>query len=282
MASLDAFLDGVENLPPAPRILPELMVLLNQPDIDSSRVVDLLTYDPGLTANVLRLCNSAFLGASRPAEDLQEAITRLGFRQVYQLVAAISGARALTPPQKGYGLSGGELWKHCVTAALAAQLIAKDLGEDDSVTFTAGLLHDTGKIVLSESLADKYAQIFEETEKHHRSMHETEKLLLGFEHAEVGGRLLERWKLPAPLVAAVWHHHAPADAGEHTRLAALVYMGNMIAHCMGCTSGYQSYALHGRAEVFDILHLDPEKWPVYLVRAWDKLQLAQSLLNLRG
>jgi putative nucleotidyltransferase with HDIG domain len=231
---------------------------------------------------VLRLCNSALLGASRPAEDLQEAITRLGFRQVYQLVAVVSGARALNPPQRGYGLPSGELWKHCITSALAAQLVAKDLGDDENFTFTASLLHDIGKIVLSEGLADQYARIHEETEKHQRSMHETEKLLLGFEHAEVGGRLLERWKLPPHLVAAVWHHHTPSLAGEHTRMAALVYLGNMIAHCLGCNSGYQSYALQGRSEVFDILKMDPEQWPRYVVRAWDKLQLAQSLLNIKS
>jgi putative nucleotidyltransferase with HDIG domain len=282
MASIDAFLDGVKDLPPAPRILPELMLLLNQPDIDSSRVVNLLSTDPGLTTDVLRLCNSAFLGGSSPAEDLQEALTRLGFRQVYQLVAVVSGARALTPPQTGYGLAGGELWKHCVTAALGAQLVARDLGDDESVTFTAGLLHDVGKIVLSSALTDKHARILEETEKHQRSMHDTERLLLGFAHAEVGARLLERWKLPTPLVAAVRHHHTPADADTHARLTALVYLGNMIAHCMGYTSGYQSFALHGRAEVFDILQLDPQRWPLYLVRAWQKLPLTQSLLYSQG
>jgi putative nucleotidyltransferase with HDIG domain len=282
MATLDAFIDGVKNLPAAPRILPELLMLLNRPDIDSGRVVELLTYDPGLTANVLRLCNSALLGGARPAEDLQEAITRLGFRQVYQLVAVVSGARALTPPQKGYGLPTGELWKHCILTALAARLLAKDLHEDESVIFTAGLLHDVGKLVLSDALTDKYTAIVEETERRRRSMHETEKVLLGFEHAEVGGRLLERWKLPPTLVAAVWHHHAPARAGAHARLAAMVYLGNMIAHCLGCSSGYQSYALDGRAEVFDILRIDPGKWPLYLVRTWEQLQLAHSLLNIKG
>ncbi len=78
MEELDALIDQVEHLPPAPRILPELLTLLNQPDIDSSRVAQLLTFDPGLTVNVIRLCNSALLGGARPAEDLQEALDAAG------------------------------------------------------------------------------------------------------------------------------------------------------------------------------------------------------------
>lgn len=282
MERLDAFIDRVQDLPAAPRLVPELLMLLNQPDIDSSRVVDLITYDPGLTANVLRVCNSAFLGGLQPAENLPEAITRLGFRQVYQLVAAVSGSRALCPPQPGYGLAPGELWKHSVTSAVAAKFVARDLGGDESLVFTAGLLHDIGKIVLSEALTDEYARILEETEGRQRSRRETEKHLLGVEHAEIGGRLLHRWKLPPSLVAAVWFHHTPAQAGEHTRLAAFVYLGNMIAHCIGHTSGYQSFALRGRTEVFDILRLRPGQWPRYLVRTWENLQLVRALLDVEG
>lgn len=282
MEKLDAVLDQVENLPPAPRILPELLELLNQPDIDSSRVAQLLTFDPGLTANVLRLCNSALLGGAHPVDDLQEALTRLGFRPVYQLVAAISGSRALTPPQPGYGLGPGELWQHSVMTAVAAQLIAKDQATDDSLAFTAGLLHDVGKIVLSEFLNHQYPRILEETEHNQRSMRETEHLLVGVDHAEIGSHLLSRWRLPANLVAAVRWHHQPAEAGAHTQLTAYVYLGNVIAHCLGCTSGYQSFALHGRTEVFEILHLDPLEWPRYLVQAWDKLQVVQSLLDIKG
>jgi len=106
MQELDDFIDQAKYLPPAPRILPQLMTLLGKPDIDSDQVIRLITYDPALTANVLQLCNSAYIGAATPAEDLQEAITRLGFRPIYQLVAAISGARALCPAQRGYGKIG--------------------------------------------------------------------------------------------------------------------------------------------------------------------------------
>ncbi len=169
-----------------------------------------------------------------------------------------------------------------MTAAVAAQLIAQDRNEDDTVAFTAGLLHDVGKIVLSEFLAAKTAQIFEETETNHHSMREAEKLLVGWDHAEIGARLLERWHLPPSLVTAVRHHHAPGEAGDYTRLASVVYLGNLVAQCLGRTSGYQSFAIHGRAEVFDILKITPEQWPLYLVRSWEKQQVVQALLDIKG
>src|SRR5215216_5933247 len=108
MQELDEYIDRVKNLPPAPRILPELLVLLRQEDIDSSRVVELISYDPAITAAVLRLCNSAYFAGGSPADDLQEAVNRLGFRQVYLLVAAVSGAKLLGPAQSGYGIDPGE------------------------------------------------------------------------------------------------------------------------------------------------------------------------------
>src|SRR5580704_9025830 len=152
MQAIDDYITNLRHLPPAPRVVPELMRLLNQPDVESSKVVKMISYDPALTANVLRICNSAYFGAASPTSDLQEAVTRLGFQQVYQLVAAATGARMLGAAQPGYGLNQGELWKHSVAVAVTAQLMAKKLGDDDNLAFTAALLHDLGKIILSQAL----------------------------------------------------------------------------------------------------------------------------------
>lgn len=239
MQELDDYINKVEQLPPAPRILPQLLFLLNQTDIDSSKVVDLIAFDPALTAKVLQVCNSAYFGSAVPASDIQEAVTRLGFQQVYRIVAAVSGARALSPPQKGYGIAEGELWRHSVTTAIAAQLMAKELNEEQNVIFTAALLHDIGKIILANALEHIYAKIVEETERHQSALLETEKKLLGVEHAEIGGRLLARWKFPTDLIAAVQHHHQPSAAEGHERLAAYVYLGNMIAYFIGHGYGHR-------------------------------------------
>lgn len=279
MQELDDYIDKVKNLPPAPRILLELLALLRDEDVDSRRVVDLISYDPGITAAVLRLCNSAFFAAGTPAEDLLEAVNRLGFRQVYLLVAAVSGSQLLGRAPQGYGIDSGELWKHSVAAAVAAQMIAEDQGADVGPVFTATLLHDIGKIILAEALEHIYARLVEECECHQASMLETERRLIGVDHAEIGGRLLARWKFPPSIVSAVTYHHRPASAPSDKELASFVYLGDMAAYFMGAGYGNHACALRSRAEALDVLRLKPEALPLYMSKTFGKLQTVEGLLH---
>jgi putative nucleotidyltransferase with HDIG domain len=280
MQAIDDFINSVRYLPPAPRIVPELMRLLKQADVDSSKVVKLISFDPSLTANVLRICNSAYFGASTPTSDLQEAVTRLGFQQVYQLVAAAMGARMLGSAQTGYGLDEGELWKHSVAVAVTAQVMARKLSDDDNVVFTAALLHDIGKIVLARALESVYPKLVRETEINQQSLLESERKLLGVQHAEVGARLLERWKFPPNIVSAVWFHHAPKGAGRHQRLAAYIYVADMVAHFMGFGYGYLAFALRGRADALTILGLTSESIPQIQMEAFDEMHRVEALFTI--
>jgi putative nucleotidyltransferase with HDIG domain len=280
MQAIDDYINNVRFLPPAPRVVPELMRLLKQPDVDSSKIVRLVSFDPSLTANLLRICNSAFFGSAVPTSDLQEAVTRLGFQQVYQLVAAATGAKLLGAPQKAYGLDQGELWKHSVAAAVVAQVLATKLGDDQNQVFTATLLHDIGKVILTQSLENIYLKLIRETEVNQQSLLETEKKLLGVQHAEVGGRLLARWKFPPNIVSAVWFHHTPKAAEAHQRLASYVYVANMIAHFMGYGYGHLAFALRGRQEALTILGLTPESIPQLMMESFDQVHVVENLFSI--
>jgi putative nucleotidyltransferase with HDIG domain len=279
MKELDDFINRVKHLPPAPRVLPELLALLRDDDVDTDRVVKVIAYDPSLTAAVLQLCNSAFYAPASRIGDLSQAITWLGFKQVYQLVTAVIGARTLGGSQKGYGIDQGELWQHAVASAVAAQLLARKLGDDESIIFTAALLHDVGKIILSEALEGVYAKLLDETEKQHRSLLESEKAVLGVQHAEVGGRLLSRWKFPDVIVSAVWFHHQPKGAAPHERVAACVHLGNVIAHFLGHSYGHQALALRGRADALEILNLKPEDLPLHMMETVEQLAQVNAMFR---
>lgn len=279
MKDLDEYISKVKHLPPAPQVLPKLLTVLNQPDSDSSQVVDCISFDPSLTANVLQLCNSAFFRGVMPADDLNDAVTRLGFNEVYRVVAVVSGQRLLSPPKKGYGINTGELWKHSVASAIAAQCIADELHEDSNTVYTAGLLHDIGKIVLSDALESEYANLVAETETNQSSLLETEKKILGVQHAEIGGRLMAKWQFPANLVAPVWFHHQPELAAPHERMAAFVYLGNMIAHFMGFGYGHQAFALRGRAEALQVLGLSADQLPRYMILTYEKLEAVEAMFK---
>lgn len=280
MPEIADYISSVRNLPPAPRVVPELMRLLKQPDVDSSQIVRLISYDPSLTANVLRICNSAYFGSSVPTSDLQEAVTRLGFQQVYQLAAAATGAKLLAAAQPGYGLDQGELWKHSVAAAIAAQLMAKHVGDDPNVAFTAALLHDIGKIVLSQSLNGSYAKLVQDSDTKQLTLVDAEKKLLGTNHAEVGSELLRQWKFPPNLVAAVWSHHTPNTAGQHQKLASYVYLGNLISHFMGLGYGHAGFAMRARSEALTTLGLTSEHIPRFMMETFEQMHVIEALFAI--
>lgn len=279
MLNIDTFLESVEYLPPAPPNLSRLVELLNQDDLDVSEVVEIIQYDPALTAQVMRLCNSAYFGVREPVSDLSEATARLGFREIIQLVTALSTAGLLRAPQKGYSIEAGELWKHSVASALVGKLVAEDRQDNASLVFTACMLHDLGKVVLSRNLETRYQEVLEESQRSQSPMLVVERNVLGFDHAEVGGRLLERWRFPPELVLAVQFHHDPAQAPAHRRLAAYACLGNLVACFMGYGCGHQALALRGRAEALELVGLTGQDIPQWMTRAYDAVRDTQSLLN---
>jgi putative nucleotidyltransferase with HDIG domain len=160
--------------------------------------------------------------------------------------------------------------------------MAGDQGDDENIVFTAALLHDIGKIVLSEALEQVYGKLVEETQDEQHSLLEAEKNLLGVHHAEIGGRLLSRWKFPPSLVSAVWFHHNPAGAKPHDRLASYVYLGNMVAYFIGHGYGHQAFALRGRAEALEILGLASESLPKYMIRTLESYDAVQALFKIKN
>jgi putative nucleotidyltransferase with HDIG domain len=187
---------------------------------------------------------------------LGQAVPRLGYNEVYRLVATVISESTLGGTQAGYGIAAGELWQHSVAAAVAGRLVAQALGFEENLIFTAALLHDIGKLVLSGYLANCYASIQRETEVSHRSFLEVERMLLGVDHAEVGGRLLASWGFPDKLVQAVWRHHEPDRARAFAELAASVCLGDVIAHLVGHGHGYQAFALRIQSDLLHRLKLD--------------------------
>jgi len=255
MKTANDYIREASALPPAPKVVAALLPLLDQEDIDASRIVELVAIEPALTAKLLQDCNSVSAGLKQPVHDLAEAVVRLGFNDIYRRVISIVSQGALSSEQGGYGIAAGELWVHSAASALAAKVLAQNMGANESLVFTAALLHDIGKIVLSKSLERSYAAIIAQTETNGCSWIEAERQLLEVDHCEVGGKLLEKWNFPANLVTAVRHHHDPAAAHPHHQLAAFVHLGDVIAHLMGFGFGHAAYAVRPQPEALRILEL---------------------------
>jgi putative nucleotidyltransferase with HDIG domain len=222
------YVERVKQLPPAPTVLIELLDLFKQPDRGVDRIVELIAYDPALTAEVLKLCNSAAFASDYPVEDMFEAVARIGFYEVYRLVAGISGSNMLAVTGQQSSVASNELWTHSVTVALAAETLAQRNQVAEGTPFTAGLLHDIGKVVLASVEPESYAQVLSRARDQNVDLVLAERDQYGLDHAEIGGCLLARWKLPERLVAAVKFHHIPPGVIGQDRLAPQIFLANQL------------------------------------------------------
>jgi putative nucleotidyltransferase with HDIG domain len=259
MQALDNYINEIKTLPPAPRVLSQLLVLLNEEESHAGQIVELISFDPALTAKVLQRCNNAAAGLGGSISSLDEAVTQVGFNAIYRLVAVVTGEALLGSEQKGYGIAAGEMWEHSVMTAVAAKVMASKLGGDENLAFTAALLHDIGKLVLGAFLENSDETVFRRKGPSGLSLLEAEKAVLGVEHAEIGGRVLEEWNFPKNLVGAVRHHHSPAQAPPYEQLAAYVHLGDIIAHCLAQAQKYEFFAARTQAESLQILEVSPKE-----------------------
>ena len=272
----DLYIQQVHHLLPAPSIIPRLMRLVGAADSNNSEIVDLIYHDPSLTANVLRISNSSYYGIDRKIDSLDEAVMRIGARELYRIVVAISGALMLTHLNHRKGREDNALLDHSVTAATAAQLLAGDLGDDENLAFTATLLHDIGKIVIA-AVSENFYAYAQEVKGSETDLLAAEERVLGVTHSEVGGRLLEQWQFPENLSQAILFHHRPVAAPGNQRLAAFLNLANVVAYQLHRAYGHQHANPDLTIETANLLGLSTDGLADYAMRVSEKLQPGNSL-----
>src|SRR5579862_6747100 len=159
----DRYLNSLANLPPVPSLVVELLSVFNDPDRDLDQIVKVISCEPALTVEILRRCKSAYFATERPATSVFEALTQLGFYQVYCIVVSLLASGLTSLPDVEDGVNVQQLWQHSVTTAIAASELAEALGEPKEVAFTAGLLHDIGKLVLASAERSRYSRLQQES-----------------------------------------------------------------------------------------------------------------------
>ncbi len=245
MENLDDYLEKATHLPATPTILINLMALLRKVDTDIDEIVELISMDPSITAGVIQLCNSAMFGGSGNISDIEGAVGRLGFDETYRIVASVIGRIVLAGSNSDSCVQSDAMWRHSAAVGVASQIIAKNIGQDSGQAFTAGLLHDIGKIVLADALNEEYSQMIEECRVRQTSHWATEKEKLGVDHAAIGGPLLEKWKFSDTLISAVKHHHEPLNAGADHPMVSIVFAGDLVAHFIGYSLNEHAVGLGG-------------------------------------
>lgn len=232
---LSQFVNRIGDLPSVPAIAATVIALVEDPNASADDLRAVIERDPALAARILKVANSSLFGFSRRIETLRHAIALLGFRTVKNLVLGASMKEVF----KRFGLTERLLWEHATRAgAVAARLTDHaSIDVDREEAFTLGLLHDLGKIALNNAAPEEYSRVVARVYNEGVTFVVAERDLFGFDHAELGALVAEKWKLPPRLETAIRLHHTPEALEtlpiEDRRLTALATVTTALCTRLG-------------------------------------------------
>ncbi len=228
----------VHAVPPLPEVVFKLQKYCNDPNVSYAELAKVIEVDPGLTTSLLRLANSAYFGCEQSIGSVQYAMTRLGLKRVYQIVLAVCVAPMTRKPIRGYDLAPAMLWQHAIATAMASEYLAQELGSTEPAdAFTAGMLHDMGKIVLGNFVDVDMDKIRQLMDQNGIPFDEAEREAFGTDHASVAASLLQRWQIPARIVTAVRYHHHPSACPDPEPLLDIVHIADVLCRDVGWGMG---------------------------------------------
>ena len=284
MSLIPQILRSLKNLPPFPMVAQRALLMLNKPEVSIQELVEVVKFDPGITANILRIANSAYFGLRREIHSLHQALLLLGTQELLKIIIA-SGATRLfaNTPSAGYFSERQGLWRHSVSCALMADLLGRELSMSSQTSgFTAGLLHDIGKILLSLFVDQKFSEIMTVVETENISFHLAEKKVLGINHAEIGGEMARIWDFPDRLRSVIIHHHLDKPEAFADDLVLLIYLADLLVLMFGQDLGKEGLAYAGQPEVikhFDLRERDLQKILLHFGAVWNEAQVFFGLLE---
>lgn len=226
-------LNNLALLPPFSPILNRLTGEMAQESVSFARLGDLIESDTVLAGNVLRVVNSPLYGLRATVNSVRHAVAILGLDKLRNIVLGLSVSRLWSKVRAPAGWSMAQFNRHSVAAAILADLVAVECRVDYAEgAFTAGLLHDVGKLLIAITFPTEFVEIDRGCGGDWRREQAHEFDLLGLHHAELSAAALARWNLPAPITAAVKDHHEPLDGAPLT-LAGAVQLADAAVNELG-------------------------------------------------
>lgn len=224
---------NIRNLPTPPIVFHQIQKVMSSPDVSASQIANILAEDPAMSVKVLKLTNSAFYGLAREVDSVKHAVVIIGIEAIKNLVLSASVLDMFKSNKLDPDFFDRH-WRHSLATAFCCRSLAQKVKTRGFVNpdsaFSAGLLHDIGKIVICCFLPDEYNQFCEERERDNNAPdYMIEHRAIGFDHAQVGGVLTLAWKLPQKLTEAIAFHHNPARTGESDPMPYLICLGNYVA-----------------------------------------------------
>lgn len=261
-------LQSIKSLQTQPAVIAKITQLLQNPATNAEELGWAIRSDQVLASTVLKLVNSAFYGFPGKIGSVSHAVVLLGFSTVKNVVLTVS-IMDMFKVNAGGRFNAQEVWKHSLACGAAAQSIARAIDFDDKEEcFIAGLIHDIGKAILFQLVPEDFTRVTELADKTKSLFYDSECRLLGITHQEIGGILIEQWRLPIAIRNAVSNHHNPHMVSGENKIAEIVHCADILARAMGYGNGGDNKIPMINDAVWESLGLDR----VDLARLFDSIE----------
>ncbi len=255
--TLEELIGKVEEVPAFPQTVIRIMELLKEPRSAAVDIEREIMKDQGLTTKVLKMANSAFYSGRRQIKTVVDATVLLGFDTVQAIVLASTVGKVMGKELKGYSYERNALWRQSQVSAIMARSIAKKAKfPNPDIAYTAGLLKDVGKVILDEYVSDSYKDILDMIAGETISYVSAEEQILGFNHGQVGAKIVDKWNLATELVEAIEHHHNPFKTFMNLELVSIVHISDGLVMMMGLHEGIDTLAHEFFGDAVKLLNLD--------------------------
>jgi len=286
MNTLEQITQRVKEQPIPSMVAFQILKVIDDEHHSLKDVVQIVENDASLTSEVLKMANSAAYYRGTPVTTVDRAVLIMGEMMVVGVAICASTSMVYHSPLQGYESESGEMWEHSLRAAIASREVANYAQRSISsgLAFTAGLLHDIGKSVVSEFLvgsAQKMMAMCQSGEV--RDYLEAERLTIGTDHCAIGYDLAQHWGLPDILCHVIRDHHQPLTAPvDHRPLVFSVHLGDLIAMIGGCGTGADSLAYTVDNHYEEYIDITQEQLDEILLQVEDDFQILKETLTSKG
>lgn len=259
--SLSELLLCSDKIPSLPIMFQHINQRIDHPRTSIAEIGNIIKKDPGLTARLLRLANSAFYGLPNEVDSITRALVIIGTRELRDFILGTTILSLFKGIPEDL-VNMDSFWEHSIACGLTAKIIATFRGDVNAERlFVAGLLHDVGRLFIYENLVEKARALIEECKRTGELLFHAEKLMLDFDHTDVGCELLKRWNLPANIQEMVTYHHRPGEARSYPVETAIIHVADIIVHALQFGNNGERFvpALDDRA--WTLIQLQPSSIP---------------------
>lgn len=241
--SLETVAELTDSIPSAPVILPKLQKLLSRKQVNIQEIQKIIEVDTGLATSVLRLANTAYYRGEQKIETISEAILRLGTVALSKLISTMQTAKWLNQPVQGYGWETGDLCRHSLCTAVAAEVFSRTFGiSTPELAYTAGLIHDVGKLALAYAASDALEEVLQLVPGNYPTWEKGELGVLGYCSTDVSKILLSKWGFSQTLIEVSSYYLHPLLAEEHDRaLVTLIHAAKHTSTALGYGVGADGF-----------------------------------------